>query len=228
MLSPQMEGLGLLIAAGGSSRRFGGGSKLLAPLAGRPVFLHCLERLLPCVREGCCVMAVPREELAAFRERLDGAGMSSVRLVAGGAERSDSVAAALSALPREAFIVGIQDAARPLTTASLLLRCVESARMFGSGVAAHRVNDTIKVASPDGLVVSTPERATLWAAETPQVFRREWLVEACRLRQRVTDDAQAVQLTGHVVHLVENSQLNLKITRAVDLRIAEAVLADMN
>lgn len=221
---------GLIVAAGGSSSRFGHGNKLLMDLAGLPVFCHCLRAFLPLLPAGRAVLVVPAASEPLFAAALAAAGWGErVRLVPGGASRQASVQAGLAALPAAATIVAVQDAARPLATAELLARCVASARACGSGVAAHRVVDTIKAATAEGAVTATPDRRALWAAETPQVFRRDWLAAAYELVARdgleVTDDAQAVQLAGHPVQLVESQQDNLKITRAADLPLANFILA---
>ena len=221
---------GLIVAAGGSSSRFGHGNKLLMDLAGLPVFCHCLRAFLPLLPAGHAILVVPAASEPLFAAALAAAGWGErVRLVPGGASRQASVQAGLAALPAAATIVAVQDAARPLVTAELLARCVASARACGSGVAAHRVVDTIKAATAEGAVTATPDRRALWAAETPQVFRRDWLAAAYELVARdgleVTDDAQAVQLAGHPVQLVESQQDNLKITRAADLSLANFILA---
>lgn len=222
-MHPLFPELGLVVAAAGAGRRFGAGrNKLLEPWRGRPVFIHCLLELLPLVPPGQAVLVVPAVAESAFRAALAAAGLAAqVRLVTGGDERQESVWNGVRALPAAATVIAVQDAARPQTTAVLLAACAESARRCGSGVAARRVTDTIKVAAPDGRVVQTPDRATLWAAETPQVFRRDLLERALAAARaagrRVTDDAQAVEALGEPVFLVENAVLNPKITFAHDL-----------
>jgi 2-C-methyl-D-erythritol 4-phosphate cytidylyltransferase len=145
----------------------------------------------------------------------------ALHVVAGGRRRQDSVEAGLAALPPEVRIVAVQDGARPQTSLDLLLRCAASARERGSGVAARRVTDTIKIADAGGRVSATPERATLWAAETPQAFRRELLAAGLRRArengQTVTDDAQAVELLGEPVFLIAHDSENPKITFPGDL-----------
>ena len=223
-MNPLFPELGLVVAAGGAGRRFGTGrNKLLEPWRGRPVFIHCLLELLPLVPPGHAVLVVSAEAEPLFRDALDVAALSArVRLVTGGDERQDSVWNGVRALPSAVTVIAVQDAARPQTTAALLAACAESARRRGSGVAARRVTDTIKVAAADGRVVQTPDRATLWAAETPQVFRRDLLERALAAARaagrRITDDAQAVEALGEPVFLVENAALNPKITFAHDLQ----------
>ena len=218
---------GLVLAAGGSSRRFGAGNKLFADLAGMPVVLHSLKRLSPLVAQ--TVLVVPAEAIHDFAVLLQAHGCQDIQLVVGGSERQSSVLAGVKALREELTLVAVQDAARPLTTADLLARCVDSARRYGSGIAAHPVTDTIKVADQDGIVLDTPPRSTLWAAETPQCLRIDWLRQAyehCLGNNiPVTDDAQAVQLLGHPTRLVPSKTPNLKITRPEDLELARLLLA---
>lgn len=168
------------------------------------------------------VVVAPAAAHTAFREAMDLAGLpGAIRLVAGGATRQESVANGLGALPRAVAIVAIQDGARPCTPAGLLAACAASAREHGSGVAAHRVTDTIKIVSADGRVSCTPDRETLMASETPQVFRRELLARGLKFVQehgiRVTDDAQAVEVSGADVCLVLHAFDNPKVTYPGDL-----------
>ena len=225
-----MEGLGLIVAAGGCSRRFGG-NKLFETLDGRPVFIACLQRLLPAVGIDNTVLVVPADLRGEFAARLEAFGLGGLRLADGGADRAASVRSGLAALPQGLTYVAIQDAARPLTTQELLRRCHEAAVQCGAAIAAHRATDTIKVADADGFAVATPDRSTLWAAETPQVFLRSLLEDAYRHCAdngiAVTDDAQAVQLLGCRVKLVENHELNIKITYPQDMALALSVCGNL-
>ena len=215
--------VGVVVAAGGSSRRFAGRRcKLLEPLDGMPLVCHCVKTLLGAVTPAHMVVVVPAALRAEFATALRAQGVpDEVKLVEGGAERQDSVWRGLGALPPDVGIVAIQDAARPFTTVELLQACVESARRRGSGIAAVRVTDTIKVARDDGEVITTPDRTTLWAAETPQVFRRELITrayeEVIAAGRTVTDDAQAVELLGQPTYLVCHASVNRKITYPADL-----------
>ncbi len=221
--------VGLLVAAAGSSRRFGGaGSKLLRRLNGRPVVCHCLSRLAPVVPPSLTVVVVPCGRLQTFQAALaDLPGASEFCVVEGGNSRQESVHIGLEHLPDRAGIVAVQDAARPQTDAELLRACIASAREFGSGVAARPVTDTIKLVDEHGTVVETLDRSRLWAAETPQVFERALITRAyaraARCGLSVTDDAQAVELLGDQVILVRAEPANPKITHPVDLAILEAM-----
>ncbi|MBO4345369.1 MAG: 2-C-methyl-D-erythritol 4-phosphate cytidylyltransferase [Victivallales bacterium] len=225
-----MSEFGLIVVAGGSSSRFGR-NKLFERLDGRPVFVMCLQNLVPVVGVENAVLVVPSALRDEFRSILETFSLGGIRLADGGADRAASVRSGLAALPPNIEYVAVQDAARPFTTSALLRRCYAAAVQYGASVAAHRVTDTIKVSDGDGFAVSTPDRSTLWAAETPQVARRSLLEEAYRHCAEngiaVTDDVQAVQILGHRVKLVENQEINIKITYPQDLSFAESVCASL-
>lgn len=217
--------LALLIAAGGSSQRFGQGNKLLHDLRGMPVFCHPLRNFLSAVSPAACIVVAPASELKTFKQQLQQhlPGLAGrVQCLAGGSTRAASVLAGLQAVPDSCEYIAIQDAARPFSSAELLLRCLESARQHGSGVAAHRLTDTVKVVLDGQLVSRTLDRRQLWGTETPQVFSRSLLLQAYadagEQDLSTTDEAQLLELSGHPVQLVENTCPNPKITLAEDLR----------
>lgn len=148
-----------------------------------------------------------------------------ISLVNGGESRMTSIANAfahLMTLPHPPEFIAIHDAARPLATAELLERCVDAARETGAAIVAHRVTDTIHISDDVDFIQTTPYRPTLWAAETPQVFRTELYARALRETDwhtnPPTDDASLVRrLPGVKVKLVENTSPNPKITYRHDL-----------
>ncbi|MCA9505373.1 MAG: 2-C-methyl-D-erythritol 4-phosphate cytidylyltransferase [Spirochaetaceae bacterium] len=148
--------------------------------------------------------------------------------VVGGRERQDSMRAGLAALPAAIEWVAVHDAARCLVSPRDVVRVVEVARATGAAILAEPVRDTIKRVE-SGAIVETPPREALWAAQTPQVLRRDWLeaglAAATRDGRQATDDAQLVEWLGHVVRIVPASGPNPKITRPEDLRLAESLLA---
>jgi len=148
--------------------------------------------------------------------------------VRGGASRSESVLAALDAAP-EASVAVVHDAARPLVTPDLVRRCVDALDGVDGAFAAARVTDTVHKAGGDGLVSATPERSRLWAAQTPQVFRAEALRAALNADPdrlaAATDEVSLVAANGGSVRVVEMQEENLKVTTALDLRMAESLLA---
>lgn len=221
-----VSGLGVVIAAGGSSSRFGEGNKLLEDLGGMPLFLWSLRELSTAVAKGMLVLSVPAADLAKFEDALKwNLPEFDVKLVPGGESRTASVLNALKALPPDAKIAAVHDAARPFVKLQTLLDCVSACREHGGAVAAKKVTDTIKEADACGFVIKTLDRGCLWAMETPQVFDRAILQDSCEkaLAEGVqaTDDASVVERHSSVkVKLVENPCFNIKITYPDDLKLA--------
>ena len=149
-------------------------------------------------------------------------------LVSGGETRQDSVFNGLKALPKDTDFVVVHDGVRPFVTDEMIFTCLEAAADWGAAVAAVPVKDTIKITDSDGFVVDTPDRNRLWSVQTPQVFRRDLLIEAHRhVRQegiQLTDDAALVEQLGLKVKCVMGSYGNLKITTPEDLIVAEALM----
>ncbi len=218
-----------VIAAGGAGRRLDADvAKQYLVLAGEPVLLRTLRVFLahPAVR--LIVVALPMadaEEPPGWLSDLDG----RIVVVRGGAERGDSVARGLEAVPAEIDVVLVHDAARPLVTRAILDRAIATAARGIGAVAAIPVSDTIKEVDSAGRIVSTPDRRRLWQAQTPQAFPRALLAEAYRRAGEegitATDDAALIERYGGVVEVVEGSSENLKITRNGDVALAEAILA---
>ena len=208
-----MAVVGIVPAAGSGERLGAPGPKAFALCGGRPLLDWSLEALgAVCDR---VVVAVP----PGYEEPPD--------RVSGGASRSESVRLALSAAP-EAEVAVVHDAARPLVTPELVERCIDALSGWDGVVAAAPVPDTIKEADADGRVVRTLERASLWAIQTPQVFRADALRRALAVPDEMlaaaTDDASLVEAAGGAVRVLEAPADNLKVTRAIDLELAEALL----
>jgi 2-C-methyl-D-erythritol 4-phosphate cytidylyltransferase len=214
----------LLVAAGRGERLGAEGPKAFVMLAGRPMLDWSLDALrrVPAVER--IVVALPAGVPAP-------AGTIGV---AGGAERSHSVRAALEAagaLPGDEPVI-VHDAARPLARPELFERALAALASSGADavVAAARVTDTVKRADRDGRVLETLDRSALWAVQTPQAFRRAALARALAQPDDVlaaaTDDAGLVERAGGRVHVVESPADNLKVTTPTDLRLAELLLAE--
>ena len=148
--------------------------------------------------------------------------------VPGGETRQDSVFSGLEMVPADTDFVIVHDGVRPFVTDEIIFTCLEAAAEWGAAVAAVPVKDTIKVTDKDRFVVDTPDRSLLWGIQTPQVFRRDLLLEAHRrARQKqiqLTDDAALVEQLGLKVKCVMGSYGNLKITTSEDLIIAKALM----
>jgi 2-C-methyl-D-erythritol 4-phosphate cytidylyltransferase len=216
----------ILLAAGSGSRMQGAVTdKVLARLAGRPVFSYSAAAFMQSTVADLYVVVYRDQrqmmELSAY------APTPSV-LVHGGRERQDSVTQALAALPADIEYVFVHDCARPLIRAEQLVALHKIVRREQAVVLAHRVTDTIKEHRDDARL-RTLDRARLWAMETPQVFARDLLARAyARVHARelrITDDAQAVEQLGHPIALLENSTPNPKLTTPADLDYLEFLLA---
>lgn len=221
-----MSNIAVVIPAGGAGRRMGGISKPLLELSGQSLLERSIRPFLDRSDVHWVIIALPPELAAAPPHWL----MSDRRIdvVAGGAERGDSVRNALAAVPMEADIVLVHDAARPLVSADVIERCIAAAAGGHSAIAALPVVDTIKEVDGDGRVIGTPDRRTLFAAQTPQAFPAEVLrdahARAAADRVSTTDDAALVARYGGNVIVVEGAPENLKITTPADLVVAAALL----
>ena len=217
--------VGAVIVAAGRSSRMGGVDKTFAPLLGVPLIAHSVERFEAHSNVGEIVLVLAEESVERGRELATSRGWRKVTQVcAGGERRQDSVCNGLTALS-PCDLVMVHDGARPCLDAATLERGIEAATGHGAAVAGMPVKDTIKRISPELLVEETPERARLWQAQTPQVFRYSLLLEAHRVCQAdVTDDAAMVESLGHPVRMFEGSYENIKVTTAGDLVVAEAFL----
>ena len=219
------SGVGVVVVAAGASSRMAGVDKTFAPALGLPLVAHCLARFEAFAPVSEIVLVLAQASLERGREMVRSRGYRKVsRVCPGGARRQDSVRAGLEALSPCPWVV-VHDGARPCFDHALLQRGLEAVRPSGAAVAGVPVKDTIKVISPDGMVSVTPPRDTLWAAQTPQFFRYDLLLEAHRrCTQDVTDDAAMVESLGRPVKMFLGSYENLKVTTPEDLTIAEALL----
>lgn len=226
-----MPFLSLIVAAAGQGRRLGAGSnKVFLPLGDKPILAHTLAvaEASPMVDE---VIVVTRPEDIPMCHQVVTAGpYRKVRqIVAGGKERQDSIAAGLKAVAPVAEWVAVHDGARPFLSPVLLERVIAAARDTGAAIAALPVKETIKRGNTEDMVTATLERRGLWAAQTPQVFRRDWLAAAYREAEingwQATDDAALVERAGYPVKLVPGEEVNIKITTPGDLALARALMA---
>lgn len=220
-----MTAAAILLCAGKGERLGAGVEKAFAPLAGRPLFLWSLQCLERCAAIDGIVVVGPARKL---QDVLAVTGFGPGKVVAwteGGRERQDSVARGLRALPPGFDLVAVHDSARALVTPELVARVVADAVTHGAAIAAVPLGDTLKRVTL-GRIEDTVPRAALWRAQTPQVFRREWLEAAHgQSRRAATDDAALVEALGHRVFVTEGDPLNFKITTPQDLALAEAWLA---
>jgi 2-C-methyl-D-erythritol 4-phosphate cytidylyltransferase len=222
----------ILPAAGQSSRFRDKEKKPFANLDGRAVWLRSAELFVTRDDVCQCVIVVAPADQDLFRRRYGpNLAFMNVQIADGGAERFESVANALRLVKPEADFVAIHDAVRPCLTEALVSGVFAQAAKTGAAMLAVPVTDTVKRVDAQHVIQETLPRQGLWLAQTPQVFRREWLVEAYAARDKLgkhlTDDAQLVEAAGHKVHVIEGAPTNVKITTKADLILAEAVLKAM-
>jgi 2-C-methyl-D-erythritol 4-phosphate cytidylyltransferase len=219
----------LVLAAGRGERLGQPLPKAFVSIAGRTLIEHSIRALSDSGSIGLILPIIASTDLSRWKalslEPIEGLAEP----IEGGAERQDSMQAGLEALPEEIEFVAVHDAARCLVAAEDLSAVVSAAREMGAAILGERVRDTIKRVV-DGQVVETCVRDECWAAQTPQVIRRDWLIEAIaaarQTGRRGTDDAQLIEWLGRPVQVVEAGFPNPKITRPEDLVLAEALLAD--
>ena len=212
----------VIVAAGGSTR-FGETDKLAAGLCGRPMLAWSLAAYAAAPSIDCLVVVTGADRRGWVRElAAKWASAKDVQVVEGGARRRDSVAAGL-AVARTRY-VAIHDGARPLTTTELIERVISAAEGTNGAIAATPVTDTVKEVR-DTMIYGHPERSGLWAAQTPQVVLRQAWLDAARMSDNdETDDAAMLSRLGLECRVVESSYENIKITRPLDLQIAELIL----
>jgi 2-C-methyl-D-erythritol 4-phosphate cytidylyltransferase/2-C-methyl-D-erythritol 2,4-cyclodiphosphate synthase len=221
-----------IIAAGGRGERVGSPvPKQFLTVGGRELLEHSVNAFLahPAIDE--VIVALPRELSENPPVYLKGSA-KRLRIVAGGARRQDSVAAAFRAASKAADIIVVHDAARPFVGADLIARTIAAASESGAALAALQARDTVKRARaqdsaagrPGALLVGeTLLRDSIYLAQTPQAFRRTVLEDALALNEEATDEATLAERAGHPVRLVEGEATNIKITTAEDLPVAEAI-----
>lgn len=224
-----MNNYTVVIPAAGSGKRMNAGkNKLWLSLEGKPLIIHTLSVFENDPQCEGIVVAANQAERQSMHTLFFQFGLSKVkRIVAGGAERQDSVYEGLKTCESEGVVL-IHDGARPFVTDAVIRRLTAAASDSGAAVPAVPVKDTIKKAS-GGMVSETLERASLWAVQTPQAFRLSLVRDAYKKAEEEgvagTDDASLVERIGYPVKIVESDYDNIKITTPDDLVTARAILA---
>jgi 2-C-methyl-D-erythritol 4-phosphate cytidylyltransferase len=219
-------------AAGRSSRFRDKEKKPFVNLDGRAVWLRTVEQFITRNDVAQCIIVVSPDDQEMFRRRF-GANLvfMNIQIADGGAERFESVANALAMLKPEVEFVAVHDAVRPCVTEPLISAVFAKAEQTGAAMLAVPVTDTVKQVDANQQVKITMPRQGLWLAQTPQVFRRDWLQAAydqrAKLGSNITDDAQLIEAAGHTVHVVEGATTNIKITTKQDVYLADAILKSL-
>lgn len=216
--------MGVVLVAAGRGERIGGTPKQYRPIGGVPMVLRALRPFAAHPEVLHTVIALPPHDVAAPPSFLTDLAGPTLTLVAGGAARTDSVAAGLQSLPAACTVVLVHDAARPFPDPEVIAAVIREARQGRGAVAAVPITDTVKEIAPDDSrrVMRTVPRDYLWRAQTPQGFPRTLLAAAHREPVAgATDDAALVERLGADVRIVPDSLRNLKVTTAEDLEWAE-------
>lgn len=213
----------MLVGAGRGVRLGLGVPKAFAPLGGRALFYHALERFHGLPEVNAVVLVLPGARARTFRPRLMKRYPKLAGVVAGGRRRRDSVAAGIRALP-PGDVVLVHDIARPFASAALIRPVIAAARRSGGCVPGLRPVDTVKTVR-GGRVTGTLDRDSLAAVQTPQGFRRSWCEGMYARRGGAPDDAALAEACGRDVIVVRGEKSNLKITGPEDLALAEAMVA---
>lgn len=220
---------GAVILAAGNASRMQGIDKVMEELCGEPMILRTVRTFQNCdvIDE---IVIVTREDLIEKIQTLC-AGFSKVKTVTvGGADRAESVRNGLELLSNQVRLAAVHDGARPLVTDAVIERTVRAAHRYGAAAPGVPVKDTVKIVR-GGLVKSTPDRATLRAVQTPQIFDVDLLRGALEKAKKdgaaITDDCSAVELLKMSVRIVEGDEQNIKVTTPIDLKIAACLLEEM-
>ena len=224
-----IDKVAVVIAAAGSGTRMGlDQNKIFAEIAGVPVLIRSVEAFegLEFV-EGIYLVA-REDEKKSLASLVVQSELKKVKgIISGGETRQESVYNGLMALPKDTQWVFIHDAARPLVSRQILEDCFENLLRFGAVGVGVPVKDTIKVVK-DGFIISTPDRSTLWAIQTPQAFSYSTILQAHQQartqKQQYTDDCSLLEAFGHKVKMIAGSYQNIKITTPEDLILAESFL----
>jgi len=218
-----------VIVAAGASNRMDGMDKQLVTLDGVPVIAHSIGAFSRCPLISEIIVVCREDQTLNFYDLIKFYELEKVTgVVTGGEKRQDSVFAGIRACSEEAGFYAVHDGARPLILPEDIEKCLGTAFETGAAATGVPVKDTIKVLGENGVIASTPDRAKLWAVQTPQIFRADLykraMEAAIRAGRDYTDDCQLVEHTRHPITMVEGSYGNIKITTLEDLVTAHAIL----
>ncbi|MBX3438418.1 MAG: 2-C-methyl-D-erythritol 4-phosphate cytidylyltransferase [Planctomycetaceae bacterium] len=224
-----MSRFAVILPAAGKSTRFGDArrKKPFADLKGRPVWVRTAEAFVNREDVVQTLVCIAAEDMEWFKEKFaPNLAFMNVEIMAGGPSRADTVERALARVKQDADFVAVHDAARPLIVKRWIDAVFAAAEQHGAAIPAIPLSSTVKRVDRQQ-IVETVDRSSLWAAQTPQVFARQVLLDAYAKRDgfEATDEAQLVERIGQSISVVEGWPMNLKITTQDDFRMAEALLS---
>ncbi len=224
-----MASFAVILPAAGKSTRLtlNKRKKPFVEMKGRAVWLRSAELFVNRDDVVQTLIAIAPEDRDWFQEKFrPNLAFMDVDIVEGGVTRADTVQKALARVKSDVEFVAVHDAARPLLVKKWIDAVFAAAEEAGAAIPAIRVTNTLKRVADDGAIEETVSREGIWEAQTPQVFRRELLLEAFAKRDNseATDEAQLVERIGQTIRVVEGSPMNVKITTLEDFKMAEALL----
>lgn len=225
-----MKADAVIVSAGKSHRFMEGQKKQFHFLGGRPILAHTLDKFETCPLVRSILLVVGQEDMDyCLKEVIEKYKFQKVsQIIPGGKRRQDSVKNGMDALQKDADIVAIHDGVRPFVTKAMIEDSIHFAVRHGAVVLAMPVKDTIKISNPDGTVLKTLDRESLWQIQTPQTFQTSVIKEAYYRATEDgfigTDDASLVERLGVKVHILPGSYTNIKITTPEDLLLANLFL----
>ena len=217
-----------IIVAAGNSTRMGGVNKQFLLIDGVPVLVRTLLAFSQSGFISEIIISAREQDIAEIYTMIKDYGIKKVKtIIKGGETRQKSVFNAIGCCSSNCEYLAIHDGARPLVSNEIIEDTVESAFNFGAAATATRVKDTIKVVNQENIITDTPNRETLWAVQTPQVFNKKLYLDALKNvagSESFTDDCKLVEVFGYNVHITEGSYENIKITTPEDVVVAEAFI----
>ncbi len=208
----------VILTAGGNSSRFNGVNKLLFELKGKPVISYSIETFLDlrCVDE---IVISANISIIENLKKLYG-NNTKIKIVEGGKTRQESVLKGLLNCSEPDFVI-IHDAARPFITKDTILKCLNKAYKTSAAIVAVKTIDTVKIVDDNGVIISTPDRKTLWNAQTPQIFDYKKILELHKkyIGYDFTDDACIFEKENKPVAIVQGEYSNFKITTLSDVKM---------
>lgn len=217
----------IILAAGKSTRMGAGTDKAFLSLGNKPVVAWSLLAFERCAEVDRIVLVVRKDQQVAAKAVVRMFGVSKLQaIVAGGNKRQDSVLAGLDACDLDTRYVLIHDAARPCIVTETVSEIAKLVKRVPAAAVGRRMTDTVKRVDKGTTVVATEDREKLWSVQTPQAFQMKTIRAAYKAlgKNEVTDDCQAVELTGTPVKVLESLKPNFKITVVEDLQVASALL----
>ena len=225
-----MKADAVIVSAGKGHRFMEGKKKQFHFLEGKPVLAHTLDKFETCPLIRSIILVVGQEDMDyCLKEVVEKFEFKKVsQIVPGGKRRQESVKNGIDALPKDVKVVAIHDGVRPFVTKAMIEDSIQSAVRFGAVVLAMPVKETIKMSNPDGTVLKTLDRESLWQIQTPQTFQvniiKAAYYQATKDGFAGTDDASLVERLGVAVHILPGSYTNIKITTPEDLLLANLFL----